>query len=346
MKRSDPKKTSSTKSKQVHRGFNNPRGEKDIPNHMDRSNKDIETETLAERSLQKINDVRLESPHILNDKSFENLRIMSDNEISNLYSEYRNIDNSLQNDSNSQIYMEINNSKTIDLEIPDKLKDIIENYHEDNSSNNSSLNSSGKNFLEEGKKILHKNKLSNLTNSNYKMSNQKFNSNSNDSYSHSIHNSIDNSYNKCVPSKHNSKIKISNFKQDELSFGFSSSKISLKSLTDSQNKNKSDQINYNKTSNHSSKNKRKDSLKDPVVIGSRQSINNTLHNSQRNSNNSESFINPDKISLKLTDNDFYHQESFVNLQNNNSDFFQTQTDHFNKSGEDSEDSKIFANKRY
>jgi hypothetical protein len=345
MKGSDPQETSSTKSKQTQMKHKWSRAVKSKPNKKDQSSKGISVKAMVKRPLQKTDDVGDKSPSILNEKSYENIRILSDHEISDLYCHYGSIDDSIRKDSNSQISLGPNNNKTIDMDMPDKLKNIIENYNENNSSNNSSFYSSGKNFLEEGKKILDQKNLINLTSKDSKGSNQQQHLESNNSYPYSIQSSIDSSCNKYTGSKHNpnnAKMNISNFRQTELSFGFSSSKISLQSLTDSQHKNKPDPSNINRTSNHSSKNKPNES----IVIGSRQAINNTLCSSQRNSNNSDSMVNPEKMSLKLTDNDFFHQESFVNLQNNDSDFFQTQTDHFNKSAEGSEDSRAFPNRKY
>lgn len=336
MKRSDPKETSSTKSKQTQMIHNRLTTNKRKPSNKNRSNSDINVKTSVKRPLQKTDDVRCESPYILNEKSYENFRILSDHEINDFYCQYGSIDDCTRKDSNNQICSGLNNNKTIDIEMPDKLKNIIENYNKDNNSNNSSFYSADKNFLEEGKKILDQKNLINLRNKDNKVSNQKLALNSNNCYPYSIHSNIDNSYNNCIESKDNSnnpKMKISNFRQDELSLGLSSSKISLQSLTDNQHKNKCDLASINKSPNNSSKNKPKNS----IVIGSRQSINNTQYNSEKNSNNDESIINLDKTSLKLTDNDFFRQESFVNLQNNDSDFFQTQTDHFNRSAEESED---------
>jgi hypothetical protein len=278
--------------------------------------------------------------------------MISENELNNFYSEYGNLNSPFFKDPDCNTFTDLDRSKTIDIEIPDKLKDIIENYKEDNSSNNSSFNSSGKNFLEEGKRIIKNSKFTNKTDSHNTANDKKTNLTSLSPFPPSIHQSHDNSSKNFSQGKrdiNNSKIKISHFKQDENFAGFSSSKISLRSLTDTQSKKGSDSLSQIKTSINTSKNRRRDSFKEPIIIGSKQSLNNTLYssnnNTQKNSTNNESFINPERISLRSTENDFYRQESFVNLQNNNSDFFQTQNDQFHQSGDDSEGNKTFADKR-
>lgn len=352
MKKDDPNKTNSSilaKNQIINNHLKLKTNQSDM---NDQTKSRIEYRTSVDRSLQNKNEFKSESPYKFDNGSCEQFRMMSENELNHFYSEYGNINSPFLRDSHCNKNLDMDKSKASYLEIPDKLKDIIENYNEDMKSDNSSFNSSGKNFLEEGKKIIKNSKFTNKTDSNNTTNNRKTNVTSFSPFPSSIHQSHDNSSNRYKQSKkdiNNSKIKISHFNQDDKYTGFTSSKISLKSLTDSQSKKDPDSLTQIKTSINRSKNRQRDSFKDTIIIGSKQSLNNTLHtsnnNTVKNSTNSESFINPEKISLKSTENDFYRQESFVNLQNNDSDFFQTQNDQYHQSGDDSDGNKTFGEKR-